>query len=77
MSRPIQEREHGIASYNKGCRCEFCKKVVRDKSRKRRRALRALDAKAVHWCRYNCGDKFQTERNRASHEGRVHGCVWE
>ena len=73
MSKPAQERTHGIASYNKGCDCEQCIAACRETTRKRRRRQRAQDPLAVHECRYGCGDKFRTIKGRGSHESHIHG----
>lgn len=39
--RPPMTKQHGIASYNKGCRCERCKAAARDKQRRLRAARKA------------------------------------
>lgn len=67
----LQQRQHGIASYNKGCRCELCRTAVRVRARRLRRQKRR-DHPGPYFC-VMCDGGFATEAGLHIHEWHCTG----
>lgn len=70
----VQERQHGISSYNKGCRCDQCVEAGSRASRGARMKVRRRDAPSwpvAHYCMY-CPDVFPTLGGLHVHESVLH-----
>lgn len=70
MSNTFQ-KEHRIASYNKGCKCDDCLAANRAARRKQRQRQRAADPNYTASC-WICGDKFLNDRGLSRHIGALH-----
>jgi uncharacterized C2H2 Zn-finger protein len=68
------ERQHRIASYNKGCRCETCTEANRKARAHHRKAERLRDPANTVKCSW-CGDMFKAEKNMKQHRTRIHGWI--
>lgn len=65
------EKEHRIASYNKGCKCDECMEANRLARRAQRRRQRAADPTYTVGC-WICGDSFLSHNGLQRHIGAVH-----
>jgi hypothetical protein len=66
------ERQHGRASYNKGCRCASCREAVKLARRRHRARYRELaSAELPYPCRA-CPLHFASPLGAKVHESHIH-----